>query len=322
MVMGMTQIKKEDCKMSAKIIDGNKIAEEIKFKVKSELTVLKENNKNTKPVLVAIQVGDNPASRVYIKNQKASCEEIGIEYNLKQLDNSITENDLINETQKICKDPSVTGIILQMPLPPQINAKKVQMLISPDKDVEGISPINLGKLLYSDIKPLVAPCTALSVMECIKSTGEQIKGKEVVIVGHSEIVGKPVCLMLLSSVMESATPTVCHIASKELSYHTKRAEILIVAVGKAGLIKGNMIKEGAIVIDVGINRVPLKDENGNPVIDEKSGKPKMKTVGDVVFDEAVNIAGYITPVPGGTGAVTTSILLQNLLSLYKTQVNS
>ena len=128
--------------------------------------------------------------------------------------------------------------------------------------------------------------------------------------------------MLLSSVMESATPTVCHIATQDLAFHTKRAEILIVAVGKAGLIKGNMIKEGAIVIDVGINRIPVKDEKGNSIIDEKTGKPKMKTVGDVIFDEAVNIAGYITPVPGGTGAVTTSILLQNLLNLYKIQVNS
>ncbi|OGS43898.1 MAG: hypothetical protein A2539_04870 [Elusimicrobia bacterium RIFOXYD2_FULL_34_15] len=308
--------------MAAKIIDGNKIAEEIKVRVKSELDTLKEKNKNIKPVLVAVQVGDNPASRVYIKNQKTSCEAIGIEYNLIQLDANISENDLINEIEKIGKDSNVTGMILQMPLPPQINAKKIQMIITPGKDVEGISPVNLGKLLYSEIKPFVAPCTALSAMECIKSTGIELKGKEVVIVGHSEIVSKPICLMLLSSVMESATPTVCHIATQDLAFHTKRAEILIVAVGKAGLIKGNMIKEGAIVIDVGINRIPVKDEKGNSIIDEKTGKPKMKTVGDVIFDEAVNIAGYITPVPGGTGAVTTSILLQNLLNLYKIQVNS
>ncbi|MBN1383632.1 MAG: bifunctional 5,10-methylenetetrahydrofolate dehydrogenase/5,10-methenyltetrahydrofolate cyclohydrolase [Elusimicrobia bacterium] len=303
--------------MAAKIIDGNKIAEGIKAEVKNELAGLIEKYKDKKPVLVAIQAGDNPASRVYIKNQKASCEEVGIIYNLVQLDEKVSEDNLIAEIQKIGKDENVTGIILQMPLPPQINSRKIQMSIPPDKDVEGITSGNLGKLLYADTKLSVAPCTALSVIECIKSTGEKIKGKEAVMVGHSEIVGKPVTLMLLSSLMESATPTVCHIATKDLTSSTKRADILIVAVGKAGFIKGNMIKQGAIVIDVGINRIPMKDEKGNPVINEKTGKPKMKTVGDVAFDEASNVAGYITPVPGGVGAVTTVLLLKNILNLYK-----
>ncbi|MDD5688438.1 MAG: bifunctional 5,10-methylenetetrahydrofolate dehydrogenase/5,10-methenyltetrahydrofolate cyclohydrolase [Elusimicrobia bacterium] len=298
--------------MSAKVIDGNKIAEGIKAELKVELGKLSE-----KPVLVAVQVGDNPASRVYIKNQKASCEEMGIGYNLVQLDEKISESDLISEIKKIGEDKKVTGIILQMPLPAKINSKNIQMSIPPNKDVEGLSPVNLGKLLYADVKLAVAPCTALSVIECIRATGEQLKGKEAVIVGHSEIVGKPVTLMLLSSLLESATPTVCHIATKDLVTHTKRAEILIVAVGKAGLVKGNMIKEGAIVIDVGINRVSVKDASGNPVIDEKTGKPKMKTVGDVAFDEAVNVAGYITPVPGGVGAVTTMMLIKNLLNIYR-----
>ncbi|MDO8734339.1 MAG: bifunctional 5,10-methylenetetrahydrofolate dehydrogenase/5,10-methenyltetrahydrofolate cyclohydrolase [Elusimicrobiota bacterium] len=303
--------------MSAKIIDGNKIAEAIKQGIKVELEKLKE-----KLVLVAVQVGENPASKVYIKNQKSSCEEVGIEYNLVQLDNNISEDGLISEIKKLGQDEKITGIILQMPLPNHINSRKIQMSIPPDKDVEGVTPGNLGKLLYADVKPTVAPCTALSVIECIKSTGENIKGKEVVIVGHSEIVGKPVTLMLLSSLLDSATPTVCHIATKDLASHTKRAEILIVAVGKPGLIKGNMIKNGAIVIDVGINRIQIKDEKGEPIIDEKTGKPKMKTVGDVVFDEAVNIAGYITPVPGGVGAVTTVILLKNLLGLYKIKIGN
>jgi len=303
--------------VSAKIIDGNKIAEGIKAEVKSELGKLSE-----KPVLVAVQVGDNPASRVYIKNQKASCEEIGMGYNLVQLDEKISENELISEIKKLGQDEKITGIILQMPLPAHINSRKIQMSIPSEKDVEGVTPANLGKLLYADVKPTVAPCTALSVMECIKSTGENIKGKEAVIVGHSEIVGKPVTLMLLSSLLESATPTVCHIATKDLASHTKRAEILIVAVGKPGLIKGNMVKNGAIVIDVGINRIQIKDEKGNSIIDEKTGKPKMKTVGDVVFDEAKEVAGYITPVPGGVGAVTTVILLKNLLGLYKIKIGN
>ncbi len=285
--------------MSAKIIDGNKIAESLKQGLKSELEKLKE-----KLVLVAVQVGENPASKVYIKNQKSSCEEAGIIYNLVQLAETISESDLIAEIEKINRDKKVTGIILQLPIPPHINSRKIQMAIKPEKDVEGVTPENLGKLLYADTKPTVAPCTALSVMECIKSTGENIKGKEAVIVGHSEIVGKPVTLMLLSSLLDSATPTVCHIATKDLATHTKRAEILIVAAGIPGLIKGNMIKEGAIVIDVGINCI------------------KNKIIGDVDFDEAVKVAGHITPVPGGVGAVTTVMLLKNLVYLYKTQIGN
>lgn len=283
--------------MNAKIIDGNKIAEALKQGLKAELKKLKE-----KLALVAVQVGENPASKVYTKNQKSSCEEVGIKYSLVQLAENISESDLVAEIEKLNRDRKVTGIILQMPLPSHINSRKLQMAISPIKDVEGVTPINLGKLFYTDTKLTVAPCTALAVMECIKSTGENIKGKEVVIVGHSEIVGKPVTLMLLSSLLESATPTVCHIATKDLASHMKRAEILIVAAGKPGLIKGNMIKKDAIVIDVGINCI------------------KNKIIGDVVFDEAIKVAGYITPVPGGVGAVTTVILLKNLLSLYKTQI--
>ncbi|MFH1541009.1 MAG: bifunctional 5,10-methylenetetrahydrofolate dehydrogenase/5,10-methenyltetrahydrofolate cyclohydrolase [Elusimicrobiota bacterium] len=303
--------------MSAKIIDGNEIAKEIKQNIKAELEKLKENL-----VLVAVQVGENPASKIYIKNQKLFCEEVGIGYTLIQLDASISEDNLISEIKKLCQDEKITGIILQMPLPDHINSRKIQTSILPIKDVEGVTPANLGKLLYANLdgtRPIIAPCTALSIMECIKSTGENIKGKDVVIVGHSEIVGKPVTLMLLSSLLESATPTVCHIATKDLTSHTKRAEILIVAVGKAGLIKGSMVKDGAIVIDVGINRVQIKDEKGNPIIDEKTCKPKMKTVGDVDFDEVVKVASYITPVPGGVGAITTTMLLKNLLSLYKVQ---
>lgn len=301
--------------MSARIIDGNKIAERIKDEVKSELTKIGKT-----PNLVAVSVGENPGSLVYIKNQKASCEALGINYRLVQLPNDVSEESLIGEIKKINGESDVTGVIVQMPLPAHVNSRKIQMALDPRKDVEGITPENLGKLLYADVKPVVAPCTALSVMECLKSTGESIKGKDVVIVGHSEIVGKPVGLMFLSSLLESATPTVCHIATKNLSAHTKRADILVVAAGKPGLVKGDMIKDGAIVIDVGINRITLKDDKGQSIIDEKTGKPKMKIVGDVVFEEAAEVAGYITPVPGGVGSVTTILLMKNLLNLFKLQM--
>jgi len=301
--------------VAGKIIDGKSLAAKFKEDIKREVGELKEKHKLT-PLLTAIQVGENPASRVYIKNQKKSCEEVGIDYQLHELPETTSEEELLQFVEKLNRDDKVTGIILQMPLPQQINGRRVQMAITPMKDVEGMNPSNMGMLVYGS--PRLAPCTALAAMELLKSTGVDIKGKEVTVVGHSEIVGKPITLFLLSSVLESATPTVCHIATRDLASHTRNAEILIVAVGKAGLIKGNMIKQGAIVIDVGINRVPVLDETGKPVVNNE-GKRKMKTVGDVVFEEAVEKASYITPVPGGVGPLTVVMLLRNTLTACKWQ---
>lgn len=301
--------------MSAKLLDGQALAGQIKEGLKKEIEELK--GKGITPSLAAVQVGENPASRVYIRNQKKSCEEIGINYQLHELSDQTTEDELLQFIEKLNGDAQVTGIILQMPLPSQIDARRVQATISPSKDVEGMNPANMGMLVYGQAK--VAPCTALGAMELLKSSGVDLKGKEVTVVGHSEIVGKPITLMLLQSLDASPTPTVCHIATRDLAAHTRKADILIVAVGKAGLIKGDMVKEGAIVIDIGINRVPVLDESGNPVLNDK-GKPKKKTVGDVVFEEAVEKASHISPVPGGVGPLTTAMLLKNTVECAKVQV--
>lgn len=298
--------------MTAKLLDGEALAGKIRERLKKEIEELK--GKGRTPSLSAVQVGENPASRVYIRNQKKSCEEIGIGYQLHELSDQTTEEELLQFMDKLNNDARVTGIILQMPLPSRINARRVQATISPSKDVEGMNPANLGMLIYGQAK--VAPCTALGAMELLKSSGVELKGKEVTVVGHSEIVGKPITLMLLQSLNASPTPTVCHIATRDLAAHTRRADILIVAVGKAGLIKGDMVKEGAIVIDIGINRVPVLDEKGNPVLDEK-GNPRKKTVGDVVFEEAVEKASSISPVPGGVGPLTTAMLLKNTVECAK-----
>lgn len=298
------------------IIDGNKIAENIKAQIKKELEELKLKT-NKVPSLHAIIIGENPAIEVYVKNQQKTCQEVGVSYYQDRFKEDITKEEIVRFIEKLNGDEEITGIILQLPLPKGLNPREIQPCISPEKDVEGVTPQNLGMLVYSEVKHFVAPSTALAVMECLKSTGVELKGKEVVIVGHSEIVGKPIALLMLSSLFESATPTVCHIATKDLKFHTSRADILIVAVGKAEFIKPDMVKEGAIVIDVGINRVPLKDANGNIIIDEKTGKPKMKTVGDVDFEGVKEKALYITPVPGGVGAVTTVMLLKNTLELFK-----
>ena len=301
--------------MAGRIIDGESLAAKFKEDIRKEVGELKEKHK-VQPLLVAIQVGDNPASRVYVNNQRKSCEEVGIDYQLHELPEATSGEELLQFVEKLNRDDKVTGIILEMPLPQQINGRRVQRAITPMKDVEGMSPSNMGMLVYGN--PRIAPCTAMAAMELLKSTGVDIKGKEVTVVGHSEIVGKPITLFLLSSILESATPTVCHIATRDLASHTRNAEILIVAVGKAGLIKGDMIKQGAIVIDVGINRVPVLDEKGNPVVDSE-GKRKMKTVGDVMFEEAVEKASHITPVPGGVGPLTVVMLLRNTLTACKWQ---
>jgi len=287
-------------KMAAQLIDGKAVARRVKEEVKKEIVELKEKHKSF-PLLLAVQVGENPSSAAYLKSQKKGCEEVGIDYQVQQLPKETSEQELIRFIKEKNQDGTVTGIILQMPLPQQIDTGKVQEAIDPLKDVEGVNPQNMGLLMYG--WPGLVPCTALAVMELIESTGTSIKGKQVTLVGHSSLVGKPLALLLLSSPFDSATTTVCHIATRDLDAHTRRAEILIVAVGKPGLIKADMIKEGAIVIDVGINRV------------------EGKIVGDVFFEEAIEKASLITPVPGGVGPVTTAMLLKNTIEAWKIQLD-
>lgn len=304
--------------MTAQIIDGTKIAQRIKHEVQTELELIK-NKIGIVPKVVSIIVGENPATKVYVNNQCKICNELGINVELLQLDEKISQYELEQKIFELNNDNKVNAIMLNLPLPQHLNQRKLQNLISAQKDIEGITAENLGKLFYAETQPYVAPCTALAVIECLKETKIELKGKETVIVGHSEIVGKPILLMLLSSLLGSVTPTVCHIATKDLSSHTKRAEILIVAVGKPNLITADMVKEDVVVIDVGINRVKVLDENGKEIIDEKTGKPKTKIVGDVDFENVSRKASFITPVPGGVGAVTTCILSKNLVNLVKLQ---
>ncbi|HEC69308.1 MAG TPA: bifunctional 5,10-methylenetetrahydrofolate dehydrogenase/5,10-methenyltetrahydrofolate cyclohydrolase, partial [Candidatus Omnitrophica bacterium] len=241
--------------MSAKLLEGRPLAEKIKEGVKKDIEALK---KEGFPLLLsAVQVGENPSSRVYLKQQKKASQELGIDYQIKELPSQITQEELVNFIESLNQDKKITGIILQMPLPSHLNARQIQVKLSPLKDVESIHPLNMGRIIYGDNK--ISPPTAGAVVELLKSTGQDLKGKETVIVGHSEIVGKPLSLLLLQSQFSSPTITVCHIATQDLTFHTRRAEILIVAVGKPQLIKADSLKEGAIVIDVGINRVPVLD---------------------------------------------------------------
>lgn len=288
--------------MTAKLLKGTELAAEIKEDLKKEIETLKAGGK---PVhLVAVRATENAGTKVYLNAQKKASQEIGIDYTEKALPETSTQEELEAAIEELNNDKSVTGIILMMPMPEAIDARALQMKINPDKDVEGMHTSNMGRLLYGDLA--LAPCTAKACVELLKYSGVELKGKELVVVGHSEIVGKPLAVMLLASLNESPTVTVCHIATKDLAFHTKRADILVVAVGKAGLITGDMVKEGVVVIDVGINRI--KDENA----------PKgRRIVGDVDFEAIKEKACCITPVPGGVGPMTNIMLMHNTVEAAK-----
>ena len=278
----------------AKLLEGKPLAEKIKEGIRIEVASLK-----SKPVLASIMIGENAGSASYVKSQQKVAEALGIEYQLHKLSEDTHQAHLIDFIRKLNANKSVHGIIIQMPLPRQIDYKEISEFILPEKDVEGMNPANIGKILFGKAK--ILPCTPAAVMELLNASGVDLYGKEAVVVGHSEIVGKPLALLLLD---KFATVTVCHIGtskSGKLEEHVKKAEVLIVAVGKAGLIKGEWIKEGALVIDVGINRVADK------------------IVGDVEFEAAEKRAAYITPVPGGVGPLTVTMLMRNLVEAAKAQ---
>ncbi|MDD5097634.1 MAG: bifunctional 5,10-methylenetetrahydrofolate dehydrogenase/5,10-methenyltetrahydrofolate cyclohydrolase [Candidatus Omnitrophica bacterium] len=277
-----------------KLLEGKPLADKIKEEIKLKVASLKN-----KPVLASILIGDDPSSVAYVKSQAKTAQSLGITYKLHQLDINITQRGLIDFISGLNADKTVNGIIVQTPLPVAIDYKIISGCISPLKDIEGMHALNMGKMFFSQAD--LVPCTAGAVMELLNSIGANLSGKEVVVVGHSEIVGKPLALLLLEKL---ATVTVCHIGTSKankLEEHVRRAEVLIVAVGQAGLIKGKWIKKGAIVIDVGINRV-------NGLI-----------VGDVEFAAAAKRAAYISPVPGGVGPLTVAMLMRNLLQAVKLQ---
>lgn len=282
--------------MNAKLLEGKVIAEKVKEKLKAEIRFLKEKT-NLEPKLKSIQIGEESASSVYVKSQEKTARALGIEYETEILKKDISEKNLTEKIKKLNRDEKISAIIVHFPLPKQIDPKIVMTSIEPAKDAEGVHPENLGRLFLGNFK--IVPCTPLAVIELIESTGVDLYGKEAVIVGHSDIVGKPMAILLLN---KFATTTVCHIATGErgiLADHVKRAEILVVAVGKAGIICGEWIKKGAIVIDVGFN------------------KTKGNILGDVEFEGASERASFITPVPGGVGPLTTAMLMKNTIEAFK-----
>lgn len=274
------------------IIDGKKIAQQVRNEVKEEVEELKK--KGITPGLAVVLVGENPASLVYVRQKEKACEEVGIVSYKYTLPEDTTEEKLLSVVDELNNEERIHGILVQLPLPKHLDEKRVIEKISPEKDVDGFHPLNMGRLFVGE--PSFVPCTPRGVIELIERSGFEIKGKKAVIVGRSNIVGKPVAVLLL---MRHATITVCHTRTKDLASETREADILIVAAGRPKMITGDMVKEGVIVIDVGINRVDGK------------------LVGDVDFDSVSLKAGAITPVPGGVGPMTVAMLMKNTLEATK-----
>ncbi|MDO8960246.1 MAG: bifunctional methylenetetrahydrofolate dehydrogenase/methenyltetrahydrofolate cyclohydrolase FolD [Rhodocyclaceae bacterium] len=276
--------------MTAKIIDGKALAETLRAELAEKAAALKATQGIT-PCLAVILVGEDPASAVYVKNKVAACEKAGFRSIKETYPANVEPMVVLGKIAALNADPSVHGILVQLPLPKQFDAEAVLEAISPEKDVDGFHVENVGALMQGN--PRFVPCTPYGVMQMLKTENVPLKGAEAVIVGRSNIVGKPMAMLLLA---ESCTVTICHSRTKDLAFHTRRADILVAAVGQPKMITGDMIKPGATVIDVGINRTP-----------------EGKLCGDVDFESAKEVAGLITPVPGGVGPMTITMLLANTL---------
>lgn len=286
------------------LIDGKKVAADIRKELKEKIDDLRSKGKNV-PGLVAILVGENPASQIYVSSKSKACEEIGMRTKVEKFPASLAENELIDVIEKYNNDKDYHGILVQLPLPKHINENKIIESISPKKDVDGFHPMSVGNLVIG--KETFISCTPAGIQELLKRYYINTRGKHVVVVGRSNIVGKPVAnLMLQKNDYANSVVTVCHSAAPDLSYFTRQADILIAAIGQPELIRGDMVKDGVVVIDVGINRV-----------EDKSASKGYKIVGDVAFDEVAPKCSFITPVPGGVGPMTIAMLLSNTFKAYK-----
>lgn len=282
--------------MAARILDGKAIAAQIEQEIRAELDELRDKHGIT-PGLAVVLVGENPASEVYVRNKEKKCGDLGIRSIVKRLPESATEQEVIDAVRQLNEDESVHGIIVQLPLPKHIDPEVVISHIDPDKDVDGFHPVNVGWMFIG--RNRFVPCTPAGIIEILDRSGIEIEGKRAVVIGRSNIVGKPLSMLLLQ---RNATVTVCHSRTVDLPSITRQADILVAAVGKARFVTADMVKEGAVVIDVGINRV---DD---------------KIVGDVDFDAVKEVASAITPVPGGVGPLTVIMLMRNTVSAAKLRV--
>jgi len=290
--------------MTAKIIDGKKTAAEVRQKVAEDVAEMVAAG-NPKPGLATVLVGEDPASQVYVRSKIRACEQAGIESFGHKLPATATQEEVEGLVKELNADPSVNGILVQLPLPDGLDEEKVLQAINLEKDVDGFHPVNIGRLAQKGRESLFVPCTPSGIMYLLGQTGLPLEGAEAVVLGRSNIVGMPVALLLVKS---NATVTICHSRTRDLPGTVRKADVLIAAVGRAEMVRGDWVKPGAVVIDVGINRV-----------DDPTREKGYRLVGDVCYDEVKEVAGAITPVPGGVGPMTIAMLLTNTVRAAKHQ---
>jgi methylenetetrahydrofolate dehydrogenase (NADP+)/methenyltetrahydrofolate cyclohydrolase len=301
--------------MTAQLIDGKAVAQKVRDEVAAEVARRTAAGK-PQPTLATVLVGDRPDSAAYVSSKGKACQELGMGSISEHLPADATQEQVEELVKRLNADPKVSGILVQLPMPAHLDEERVLSLISIEKDVDGFSPINIGRLAQKGREPLFVPCTPSGCIYLLDQAGVKIEGANAVVLGRSNIVGMPVALLLVG---RNATVTICHSRTHDLPAVVRQADILIAAIGKLEMVRGDWIKPGAAVIDVGINSVPVLNPDGTPAISEKTGKPRSKLLGDVKFDEAVQVAGYITPVPGGVGPMTIAMLMQNTLRAAQIQ---
>lgn len=288
--------------MSATIIDGKVISAKVKEEVQQAVAQMAAEHGYT-PGLATVLVGDDTASATYVRSKKRTCEELGIRSIGHELPADISQEELLNLVQQLNADPEVNGILVQLPLPKHIDEETILMAIDIEKDVDGFHPVNIGRLAMKGRDPFFIPCTPSGCMRLLKETGVDLNGAEAVVIGRSNIVGLPMSMLLQKA---NATVTICHSRTKDMVSHIKRADVVVAAVGIAEMVTGDMLKPGAVVIDVGINRK-----------DDPSRKRGYRLVGDVDYESCLEVAGAITPVPGGVGPMTIAMLMENTLNAAK-----
>jgi methylenetetrahydrofolate dehydrogenase (NADP+)/methenyltetrahydrofolate cyclohydrolase len=301
--------------MTAQLIDGTAIAQKVRDEVKEKVAARIAAGKS-QPGLATVLVGERIDSASYVKMKQKACAELGMTSFHHPVPADISQEELEKLIKELNADPKVHGILVQLPLPDNLDEERVLQLISIEKDVDGFSPINIGRLAQKGREPLFVPCTPYGCIYLLKDAGVEISGANAVVLGRSNIVGMPAALLLVG---ENATVTICHSRTKNLPDVVRQADIIIAAIGRPEMVRGDWVKPGAAIIDVGINGIPLFNEDGSPLISEKTGKHRQKLVGDVNFEEAKEVAGFITPVPGGVGPMTIAMLMANTLRAAELQ---
>lgn len=301
--------------MTAQIIDGTAIAQSVRDDVKEKVAARIAAGKS-QPGLATVLVGARVDSAAYVGMKQKACAELGMTSYHHPVAADVTQEDLEKLIKELNADPKVNGILVQLPLPSHLDEERVLQLISIEKDVDGFSPLNIGRLAQKGREPLFVPCTPFGCIYLLEKSGVKIEGANAVVLGRSNIVGMPAALLLIG---KNATVTVCHSRTKDLPSVVRQADILIAAIGRAEMVRGDWIKPGAAIIDVGINGIPMLNPDGTPLISQKTGKPRQKLVGDVNYEEAREVAGFITPVPGGVGPMTIAMLMANTLRAAEIQ---